>query len=165
MTELDSLTEPLVHLFLRLDAAMPTDPVLRAAAGHWTEKRQGKVMPSHQDISQLPAFILPHAIYAQLAINGDRHWIVTLAGSSAKISLGIAGHEPSEIADKRMAVRMRHLFNLVAEKAEPYAVMFEVPGEAGRKQLVEVYAAPLATPEPSEHQIFAVINSRVEAHR
>ena len=48
MTELDPLTEQQVHLFLRIDAAMPTDPVLRAAAEFWLEKRQGKVRPSEQ---------------------------------------------------------------------------------------------------------------------
>ena len=165
MTELDPLTEPLVHLFLRLDAATPSDPVLRAAAEYWTEKRWGKIMPAPGDMEQLPAFILPHVFQAQLAINGDRHWIVSMAGSSAALSLGITGKTPTEIADKRMAVRLRRLFDLVSEKAEPYSVMFEVPGLDGHKHLFEVYAAPLTTPERAEHQILAVINSRVEGHR
>ena len=137
MTELDPLTEPLVHLFRRHDAAMPTDPVLRAAAGHWTEKRQGKVMPSHQDIGQLPGFILPHAFHAQLAINGDRHWIVTLAfaaQSSADANLAaiqrtayldfrdtvsalVAGERRARDAADREAERLIALVNGIALQA------------------------------------------------
>jgi len=163
MTELDPLTDQLVHLFLRVDAAMPTDPVLREAAEFWMARRQGKIMPAHADMTDLPAILLPHVFYAHLAINGDQHWIVSEAGSLAKLVLGITGHEPDEVPDRRMAVRLRRLFELVARKAEPYSVMFEAPAAEGYRQLVEIYAAPLATPEALEHQMFAVINTRLEA--
>ena len=83
MTELDPLTEQQVHLFLRIDAAMPTDPVLRAAAEFWLKKRQDKGRPSQEDMAQLPEFIRPHVFEAQLAINGDRRWIVSRAGNVA----------------------------------------------------------------------------------
>ena len=162
MTELDPLTGELSHLFLRVDAAMPADPVLRVAAEFWMAKRKGKIMPAHADMTDLPAIVLPHVFYAHLAINGDQHWIISQAGSLAKLVLGITGHEPDEVPDRRMAARLRRLFELVARKAEPYAVMFEAPAADGR-QLVEVYAAPLATPEALEHQMFAVLNTRLEA--
>ena len=119
-------------------------------------------MPAHTDMASLPAFVLPHAFYAKLAINGDEHWIVSTAGSSAKLSLGLEGHEPQQVPDKRMAVRLRSLFDLVAQRAEPYSVMFELPAEDGAKLLVEIFAAPLTTPEPTERQVFAVLNYRPE---
>jgi len=165
MTELDPLTEQEVHLFLRIDAAMPTDPVLRAAAEFWLKKRQGKVRPSEEDMTQLPQFIRPHVFEAHLAINGDRRWIVSRAGNVARLALGIEGHEPGEVADKRIAVRLRHLFDLVSHKDEPYSVMFEVKEDPGKPHLVEVYAAPLATPERPEHHVIAVLTRRTEAHR
>lgn len=162
MTTLDSLTAALAHLFVRIDAARPTDPVLRAAADVWSEKRGAKVMPHRADMSELPAFILPHAFYAQLAINGDQRWLVSSAGSAARLSLALEGHDPQEAPDRRMAVRLRTLFDLVSRRGEPYAVMFEVPSGAGDRVLAEIYAAPLSTPEVTERQIFAVINQRGE---
>jgi hypothetical protein len=165
MSELDPLTEQQLHLFLRIDAAMPTDPVLRAAAEFWLEKRKGKLLPAGQDMAQLPQFIRPHVFEAHLAVNGDQHWITSGAGNLARHLLGIEGQEPGEVPDRRMAVRLRRLFDLVARTAEPYSVMFEVKEADGSRQLVEIYAAPLATPEKREHHVFAVLNSRAEAQQ
>ncbi|MCB1380623.1 MAG: PAS domain-containing protein [Alphaproteobacteria bacterium] len=163
MTELDPLSEAMVRLFLRIDAAQPTDPVLRAAAEFWQDRRGGKVMPDRDDLTELPAILLPHVFHAHLAINGSQHWLISLAGSFARELLGITGHEPAEAADKRMAVRLRHLFDLVAARAEPYSAMFEMADGDGRRHLVEIYAAPVQRPEQSEHLIFATANSRREA--
>ncbi len=62
-----------------------------------------------------------------------------------------------------MAARLRRLFDLVTERAEPYSAMFEVHDEIHPRQMVEIYAAPLAVPETSEATIMAVINTRREA--
>lgn len=163
MTEFDPLTEQQLHLFLRIDAAIPTDPVLRAAAELWQEERAGKIMPASGEMGNLPNFIRRHAFEADLAVNGDRRWIVSGAGTMARPSLGMQDERPGEISDKRVAVRLRHLFDLVSQRAEPYSVMFETEDAQGARQLVEVYAAPLATGERSEHRIFAVLNCRTEA--
>lgn len=165
MTTFDPLTAPLSHLFLRVDAALPSDPVLLAAAEHWLQRRGGKLMPARGEMKNLPTFILPHAFYANLAINGDQHWIVSAAGPAVRQLFAIRTDEPDEVPDKRMAVRLRRLFDLVAERSEPYSVMFEVPEPEGGKRLVEIYAAPLSASEKAERQIFAVVNSRIEAMR
>jgi hypothetical protein len=162
MTTLDPLTVQFAHLFQRVDAASPTDPTLRAAATHWAEKRRGKLMPSREDMRDLPAFILPHVFFVHLAINGDARWLVSTAGSSARTALGLVGHEPQETPDKRMAARLRALCGLVSDRGEPYAVMFEMDDDNGKKQMVEIYAALLAVPEDVDKQIFAAMNSQVE---
>ena len=54
MSTLDPLTEPLVRLFLRVDAAIPTDPVLRAFSDFWQMKRGSKITPSEADMAALP---------------------------------------------------------------------------------------------------------------
>jgi len=165
MTTLDPLPEALVHLFLRVDAAQPTDPVLRAAWSFWQKQREALVMPAPDAMDGLPAFIRPHAFRAHLATNGSDHWIVSEAGTSAQLLLGLPDKTAAEAPDKRIAVRLRRLFDLVAEKEEPFSVMFELEDKSGHRLLVEILAAPLARAEKREHLIFAVINSRREERR
>jgi hypothetical protein len=165
MSEFDPLTAPLAHLFTRIDAALPSDPVLAAAAEYWLAKRRNRLAPTHAEMITLPAFILPHVFEAHLMINGDRHWGLSMAGSSARSFLGIEGHDAVLRAEPRMAVRLRRLFDLVADKGEPHSASFDVEAGDGGKLLVEIYAAPLAVPEKAERAIFAVINGRREQVR
>jgi hypothetical protein len=162
MTSFDRPDSALSTLFMRIDAARPTDAALQPAADLWSEKRKGKVMPAPGDFADMPPQIERHVFQAHLAINGDEHWIVTSAGEVAERLLQIEGDTPAEVPDKRMAVRLRRLFELVAERGEPYAVTCEASDNNDRKQLIEIYAAPLATAERKEHAIFGAINSRPE---
>lgn len=163
MTELDPLTEQQVDLFLRIDAAMPSDPMLCAAAGLWQAKREGKVMPMSSEMEHLPDFVRRHVFEADLVVGDSQRWIVSGAGNLARLALDIGGEGPSGISNKGMAVRLGHLFDLVSQKAEPYSVMLEMPDAIGARQLVEVYAAPLSPGEMNRPRIFAVLNSRAEA--
>ena len=165
MTTLDRLTEPLVRLFLRIDAAYPSDPVLRAASEFWHLKRAGKIAPSASEIGGCPVEILPYIFRVQLMSNGTKHWAVCRAGHVAGSVLQLTGGDPPEVGNKRVAVRLRRLFDIVAEKSEPYSAMFEIGEQAGRRELVEVFAAPVSDKEKNTHMIFAALNSRIEATR
>jgi hypothetical protein len=122
-------------------------------------------MPTAATFGHIPAIIAPHVFHAHLAINGEERWIVSRVGSYARDEIGVGDGRPIDVGDKRMAVRLRKLFELVAERNEPYSVMFEAVARTDERRLVEVYAAPLATHETREHHIFAAINSRSEAAR
>lgn len=165
MSTLDPLTEPLVRLFLRLDAAVPTDPVLRAVSDFWHLKRGGKITPSEADMAGTPSEISPFAFLARLTTNGTRHWTVSAAGHAAAAIIQLTDGQAPEVSDKRIAVRLRRLFDIVAEKAEPYSAMFETDGQAGPRQLIEVFAAPLGNGEKGIHMIFAAVKSRTEARQ
>ena len=163
MTTLDPLTEPLVRLFLRIDAASPTDPLLRALSEFWQLKRGSKIVPSEADMTGFSGDVSPYVFLARLTPNETGHWSVSGAGFVAAAVLQLKGGQELEIGDKRIAVRLRRLFDIVAEKVEPYSAMFEIDGQNGQRQLVEVFAAPLGNGEKGIHMVFAAINSRTEA--
>lgn len=165
MTTLDPLTGPLVRLFLRVDAAIPTDPVLRAFSDFWHLKRGSKITPSEADMTGSPPEISRFAFFARLSTNGTRHWTVSAAGHAAAAVLQLTRGRELEVADKKIAVRLRRLFDIVAEKGEPYSAMFETDGQSGPRQLIEVFAAPLGNREKGIHMIFAAVNSRAEARQ
>ncbi len=162
MSVLDPLTEPLVRLFTRIDAAYPTDEALRRIADHWQDMRAGKVAPVESTIKAMPGEFLARSFVARLTSNGTQHWVVSSAGAEAVSVLGIKDGEPLEAAEKRAAVRVRRLLELVAEKMEPYSAMFEIAGPAGTTRLIEVFAAPLVGAGKGGHLIFAAVNSRIE---
>lgn len=165
MSTLDPLTEPLVRLFLRVDAASPTDPVLRALSDFWLLKRGSKIVPGEADMTGVLPEISPYAFLARLTTNGTKQWLVSSAGHAAATILQLAGGQGPEVTDKRIAVRLRRLFDIVAEKVEPYSVMFEIDAQTGPRHLVEVFAAPLGNGEKGIHMIFAAVNSRTEARQ
>lgn len=165
MSTLDPLTEPLVRLFLRIDAANPTDPVLRALSDFWHLKRGSKIAPGEADMTGISSEISPYAFLVRLTTNGTKHWVVSGAGHVAAAVLQLTGGHATEVTDERIAVRLRRLFDIVAEKTEPYSAMFEIDEQTGQRQLVEVFAAPLGNGEKGIHMIFAAVNSRTEARQ
>lgn len=163
MTVLDPLTEPLVRLFVRIDAAHPTDALLLRIADFWQDKRGGNLAPGQDEMNRLPVPLLSNAFAARLTSNGTHHWLACNPGAAARSILKVKDGEPIEASDKRNAVRLRRLFGLVAEKAEPYAAMFEMRERGGKTRLIEVFAAPLSGADKASHLIFAAVNSRIEA--
>ena len=163
MSTLDPLTEPLVRLFLRIDAARPTDPLLGELSDFWQLKRGSKIVPGEADMTGFSPEVSPHVFLARLTTNETEHWSVSGAGPVAAAVLQLKGSQELEIGDKRIAVRLRRLFDIVAKKVEPYSAMFEIDGLNGQRQLVEVFAAPLGNGEKGIHMVFAAINKRTEA--
>lgn len=165
MTTLAGLTGPLVRLFLRLDAAQPSDEVLRAASDFWQKQRRGRIMPLESEMAQLPGAVAPHAFAGRSMTNGSRHWIVTKAGRDAAAILQIKDRAGLDIGNRRIAVRLRKLFDMVADKSEPVSAMFELGGGGKKRQLVEIFVAPVTGAESNTHAVFGTVNSRMEAWR
>jgi len=162
MTTLDKLTEPMVRLFLRIDAAGPSDELLQNISGFWTLKRAGQVAPLEEIVNALPNDTLAHVFVAYLSPDGLQHWLVSSPGQYVSKLLSVKDRMTIDDADKRSAVRLRRLFDLVAEKDEPYSAMFETKSADGNTNLVEVFAAPLAARERGTKALLVAANSRVE---
>lgn len=162
MSEFEKITPQLSRLFLRLDAAMPTDPVLQAAANVWQERRGNALLPGILLVRDLSAFIYPHAVLAHRMKDGQ-DWTFSHAGTSARGLLGSEAGGLREEVEPALAHRLETLFNLVAQKGEPYAAMFELQAPTGQRQLCEVYAAPVAPQNEAETGLLAVLNWRAEA--
>ena len=154
-----------MRLFLRIDAAQPSDEMLRKASDFWHELRRGRVMPPESELGELPAAIAPHVFTGRSMTNGSRHWIVTQAGRNAARILQIKGGDSLDIGNRRIAVRLRKLFDMVADKSEPVSAMFELGGVGKKRQLVEIFVAPVTGAESNTHAVFGTVNSRMEARR
>lgn len=165
MSEFEKIKPELSDLFLRIDAAAPTDPVLQAAAKSWRESRGGALFPGVSLLNDMPAFIHPYVFLARIMVNGQREWVFSDAGASARVSLGAQSGRLKDAADPALARRLEALFDLVAQKDEPCSGMFELQAQSRKPQLYEVYAAPLAPPQKGETTLLAVINWRAEAIR
>jgi hypothetical protein len=165
MSKFEKLSPELADLFLRIDAAEPTDPVLRAAADLWRERRGSALLQGLSLINDLPAFVRPHAFLARMALDGGKKWTFSDAGASARASLGQQAGCVMDAAEPALAHRLEVLFGLVAEKDEPCAAMFELQAPGDRRHLCEVYAAPVAARDGTETELIAVLNWRKEAMR
>ena len=165
MPDFEKLTPELSELFLRIDAAAPSDPVLRKAAELWQQSRGHRMLPQAVILEELPSFIRPHAFLARLIVKGGRHWEFSGAGSSVHVSLGTEAGRMDGIADMALSRRLEVILEHVERKGEPCAAMFEVQSGPGRRQLCEIYAAPLVPGANGESRALGVLNSRTEAMR
>ena len=165
--EMTTLAPPpphLARLFSRLDAADASDPFLRLAFEFWRTKRGSRLMPTASDVSPGPDSIVAHVFAFQRPQKTDE-WEVTGAGSEAAILLGLgsSGKKLSKLLAPRIAARLRRLFETVAETAEPLAAAFELLVKQGRRQWIEVLAAPLSSDGRHVDGIYGGIVCRAEA--
>lgn len=162
MTKLDALGEVLVRLFLRLDAAAPTDEALQRVAEFWRRQRKQELAPSTPILRDLPAELAARTCLVQKSPDPQAQWRVQEPGPDIAKLFSIRGDMAIDDADGRAAVRLRHLLDLVAERGEPYAAMFEDRTEGGGRMLIEAYAAPLSTGTGSVAAALLAASSRQE---
>jgi len=156
----------LARLFNRLDAADASDPILRLELEFWRDKRGGRLMPTVADVAQGPDAITPD-IFVFQRCDGMNEWEATRTGPEAGHLLGVASEERrlSKMLAPRITARLRRLFEAVAETAEPLAGAFELRVKPGRRQWIEVLAAPLSSDGRHVDGIYGGIVSRPEAAR
>lgn len=163
MPDFEKMTPELSRLFLRIDAAGPTDPILAAAADLWKTARGNDFCPRESLWQELPSSIRSHAFLVHKASDGTLEWIFLEAGSSASLIMGGDAGTITKVTEPELGIRLHLLFDLVERKGEPYAAMFELEPSAGRRRLCEVYAAPLLAQEPRLSAQLAVLSWREEA--
>jgi len=154
----------LARLFNRLDAADASDPLLRLELEFWRDKRGSRLMPTAADLAQGPGAIAA-CIFVFQRSDGTNEWEATRTGPEAGRLLGLASQEKrlSKMLAPRITARLRRLFETVAETAEPLAAAFELRVKPGRRQWIEVLAAPLSSDGRHVDGIYGGIVSRAEA--
>lgn len=149
----------LARLFSRLHAADASDPLLRLAFEFWRAKRGSRLMPTASDVSPGPDSIVAHVFAFKRRMNGKR----PARAQRPPFFWDWAPGAKSYRNCSRHAARLRRLFETVAETAEPLAAAFELRVKQGRRQWIEVLAAPLSSKGHDVDGIYGVIVSRLEA--
>ncbi|HLC09455.1 MAG TPA: PAS domain-containing protein [Methyloceanibacter sp.] len=156
MTTLALLPGPLKRLFSRFDAAGTRDHALELALDHWRVRRGDRLLPrmSDMDVAQLGP-LASHVFVFQRGAKAD--WSLQLVGDSAKRILGPPAHEPalSTLENRRVAARLRLIFEWVSNTGEAVSASFISPDQSG-----EILAAPLGTDGKKVDAIFGGIVSR-----
>jgi hypothetical protein len=161
MTTLSYLPTRISRLFARVDAAGATGREPKLALAFWRKHRDGSVFPSKQVLAKLPESIAGHSFLVTRLEGRPRNWNLAEIGPMAAAWL-----EPNRTAqgllklkDRRMAVRLRRLFDLVAEMGEPLSALFPA-SLGGEKVEVEVVAAPWSSNQVKVDGIFGCITTR-----
>ena len=158
MTTLSHYPSKLTRLFARIDASVASDETLGAALGYWKARRKSNVSPSIQEFSDL---IEPFSSSTFLALPAEtplRGWMITHVGTAACAVLEIAVGQVNlcDLANRRLAARLRHLFQLALESGEPLSAWFPIGRPSGSVDL-EALAAPLTTDGRRANAIFGGI--------
>ncbi|HEU0017746.1 MAG TPA: PAS domain-containing protein [Methyloceanibacter sp.] len=159
MTTLSLLPNPLKRLFAKIDAAATSDRSLELALDHWRVKRGNRVLPklSDMDMQQFG----PSASKLFLFERCDEDdWALRFAGKDVENLLqpGSTDARLSTLGNRRLAVRLRHLFQLVAQTAEIISASYIAHDQSG-----EILVAPLSTDGNEVGAVFGGIVTRLGA--
>jgi hypothetical protein len=156
VTTLSLLPGPLRRLFSRIDAAGTRDRTLELALDHWRVKRGDRLWPRLADIDVAQLGPLASHVFVFQRV-GKADWRLQFAGESAKRILGPPAHKPtlSILENRRVAARLRLIFEWVGDTGEAVSASFVSPDESG-----EILAAPLGTDGKKVEAIFGGIVSR-----
>jgi hypothetical protein len=148
MTTISLLPPPLERLFDRLDAAEPSDVYLRGLLEIWRTRRLSRLLPQPDEIAgAVPDQFAAHAFVFRHLKAPPREWELVEAGADAQAVFGPFddGRTLSHLRSRRLAVRLRRLFDLVRETKEPVAASFGERARAGEPSRFEVLVAPLSS--------------------
>ena len=161
MTTISYLPTRVSRLFARIDAAGATGREPKLALAFWHKHRNGFVFPSKQELANLPDSIAGCSFIATRIEGKPRDWNLAEVGpmASSWLKPNTTGQEVSKLKDRRMAVRFRQLFDLVAEAGEPLSALFPA-SLGGEKFEIEVVAAPWSSNETKVDGIFGCMSTR-----
>ena len=160
MTTLSLLPGPLKRLFAKIDAAATSDRSLELALDHWRIKRGDRLLPglSDMDMRQL-APLAPKLFLFEYCDEDD--WALRFAGKDVESLLqpSSADARLSTLGNRRLAVHLRHLFQLVAQTAEIISATYIAHDQSG-----EILVTPLSTDGNKVEAVFGGIVGRVGAN-
>jgi ribose-phosphate pyrophosphokinase len=145
MTTLALSSAPLRRLFDRLDfAPRPRESALVAALESWSVMRKGRITPAYP----LPSESLGVATLVFMEAERQRDYVLKQAGREATPLLGPIkeGAWLSGAPNRRSAVRLRRLIDLVVSKGEPLFASFSTKPFHQPPAIVDLIAAPHADP-------------------
>ena len=145
MTTLALSSAPLRRLFDRLDfAPRPREPALAAELEFWSVMRKGRIAPAFP----LPRESLGVASLVFTEAELPRDYVLRQAGRETTPLLGLVneGALLSAAPNRRSAVRLRRLIELVISKGEPLFASFSTKPLHEPPATVDLIAAPIADP-------------------
>jgi ribose-phosphate pyrophosphokinase len=156
VTTLSLLPGPLKRLFAKIDAAATSDSSLELALDRWRTKRGDRLLPSlsDMDMKQLGP-LASHLFIFERCSKAD--WKMRFAGDAAKQLLGARASEPtlSGLENRRLAARLRLLFEWVEETGEAVSATFISPDQTG-----EILVAPLSGDGKTVGAVYGGVVSR-----
>jgi hypothetical protein len=141
MTQLARTPPAERRLFQVVDLApLPKHRVIVEALDAWRQRRGPNLAPDAADLDRDQSWpVSDHSLVAEPSTALD-DFALRKVGASAAVALGSGARADSltELADKRVAVRLRHLLRLALERGESVDVQFTDRGRA-----FEMLAAPV----------------------
>lgn len=156
MTTLSLLPGPLKRLFAKIDAAGTSDRSLELALDHWRIKRGNRLLPTLSDMDMRQLGPLAPRLF--LFERCDDDWVLRFAGKDAASLFEPSSTDAklSTLGNRRLAVRLRHLFQLVAQTVEIISATYIAHDQSG-----EILVAPLSTDGDRVEAVFGGIVTRV----
>lgn len=155
MTTFQETAPPLRRLFERLDwAPQPRRAPLADILATWREARAGRLHPTLAEFTgdRLP----PGAFVFRRDAAADDYALVAGADALSPLSEGSHAGDPlSGLDDRRIAVRLRRLFDAVREAGEPVLGAFARERHGEEIGRAEILALPLAGDDP--HAVAGVL--------
>lgn len=146
MTTLAILPPPLRRLFIRLDfAPQPKSADLARLLKYWHAKRGQRVTPCRGVFNEAEIGSAASHMFLYELSGARRNYKLASGPQAASSLLGglEIGDDFLRAKNRRVAVRLRRLFDCVREAGEPIVAEF-VMREGRRRFLAEVLAAPVA---------------------
>ena len=159
MTTLSLLPNALKRLFAKIDAAATSDRSLELALDHWRVKRGNRVLPKLSDMDMQQFGPLASKLFLFERCDED-DWALRFGGKDVENLLqpGSTDARLSTLGNRRLAVRLRHLFQLVAQTAEIISASYIAHDQSG-----EILVAPLNTDGNEVGAVFGGIVTRLGA--
>jgi hypothetical protein len=161
VTTLSLLPGPLKRFFAKIDAAATSDRSLKLALDHWRSKRGNRVLPKLSDMDMQQFGPLASKLFLFERCDED-DWALRFAGKDVETLLEprSADAKLSALGNRRLAVRLRHLFQLVAQTAEIISATYIAHDQSG-----EILVAPLSTDGNKVGAVFGGIVARLGASK
>jgi hypothetical protein len=154
MTELARTPSTLRRLFQTVDLApLPQDQVIAEGVAIWKKCREGRELPDMDEtLARQSPRVRDQSLVAFAIGRGDYRIAEVGYRTSAALSFPREGGLLSIAHARRLAARLRRLFELVLDIDEPADVRF-----VERSQRYEVFAAPVITRDGTR-ALFSIIS-------
>lgn len=156
----------LARLFQRLDSMPnPVDERLSAVFQEWLDQRQQLIAPPPQALVSPGSSAAEQAFIFRQDPSAPHGYLLTSGARSAEALIGAisTGDRLEAAKNRRGAVRLRRLFNLVARTGEPILALFGARRPAAQPIYVELLVAPLSTDGRTVDSFLACASTRLVA--
>lgn len=148
MTTMAKTKKALTRLFQRMDSVpSPTDEHLSAVLQEWQDKRQLLIAPAPESLVATGTSAAERAFIFRKDAAIPLHYLLSTGADSAEPLIGriSTGDRLETAANRRGAVRLRRLFEMVGETGEPILGTFSSKSADAKLVYTELLVAPLSS--------------------